>query len=387
MDGAFAPSVCFDIVSRAEAPAGSTADTIAAIRSGLGDVAYGLITVFASPLADVGALSSALVDAYPEAEIVGCTTAGEIGGGGYVEGHVVAVGFPKAAFDVEIILIETLRDFDTHAVAAETMRAQARQQRRHPRWPHEFGLLLIDGLSLREDQVAATASAAMGSTPFFGASAGDGLAFGETLLFHGARIWRDAALLVRVRTVCPVRIFKLDHLRPTDAKMVVTEADPVRRIVREINAEPAAQEYARVLGKDPEQLSPFIFAAHPLLVKIGEQHHVRSIRQVLPNGDLVFFSAIDEGLVLTLAEAADIVSHLDDGLRALADPAPPAAVIACDCILRKLEAEQSQAAASVSRVLSKHGVVGLNTYGEQINGAHVNQTLTGLAIFAPEGGV
>ena len=46
--------------------------------------------------------------------------------------------------------------------------------------------------------------------------------------------------------------------------MAVTGADPARRIVRSINDEPAAPEYARLLGKDPAQLSPFTFAAHPV---------------------------------------------------------------------------------------------------------------------------
>ena len=34
--------------------------------------------------------------------------------------------------------------------------------------------------------------------------------------------------------------------------MVVTGADPARRIVTEINAEPAALEYARMVGLDGE---------------------------------------------------------------------------------------------------------------------------------------
>jgi hypothetical protein len=85
--------------------------------------------------------------------------------------------------------------------------------------------------------------------------------------------------------------------------------------VRQINAEPAAREYARLLGKDPGQLTTFTFAAHPVVVRIGGS--IMSARSSGgPNGDLVFFSAIDEGLVLTLAEPQDMVAHLD---RALSD--------------------------------------------------------------------
>ena len=87
-------------------------------------------------------------------------------------------------------------------------------------------------------------------------------------------------------------------------------------MVRQINAEPAAQEYARLLGKDPAQLTTFTFAAHPVVVRIGGRHHVRAIQRVAENGDLVFFSAIDEGLVLTLAEPQDMAAHLDEALSA-----------------------------------------------------------------------
>ena len=118
-------------------------------------------------------------------------------------------------------------------------------------------------------------------------------------------------MLVQFRSRCPVEVFKTDHLVPTETRMVVTSADPARRIVREINAEPAAREYARLLGKDPEQLSAFTFAAHPVVVRIGGQHHVRAIQRVAENGDLIFFSAIDEGVILTLADPSDMIAHLE----------------------------------------------------------------------------
>ena len=163
----------------------------------------------------------------------------------------------------------------------------------------------------------------------------------------------------------------------------MTGADPARRVVTEINAEPAAREYARILGKDPEQLTPFIFAAHPVLVRIGGQHYVRAIQQVADNGDLIFFSAIDEGLVLTMAKPLEIAEHLDERLSALSTHGAPDAIIACDCILRRLEAEQKQKTRDVSAILARHRVVGFNTYGEQSDGAHVNQTMTGVAVYPP----
>jgi hypothetical protein len=156
--------------------------------------------------------------------------------------------------------------------------------------------------------------------------------------------------------------------------------------VREINAEPAAQEYARLVGMDPHQLSPFIFAAHPVVVTVGGQHHVRAIQKVEENGDLTFFSAIDEGVVLTLAEPRDIARHLETALGGLAEPVRPQAIIGCDCVLRRLEVEERQLTREMSRILAANRVVGFNTYGEQFNSVHVNQTFTGVAIYPPDVG-
>ena len=166
--------------------------------------------------------------------------------------------------------------------------------------------------------------------------------------------------------------------------MVVTAADPERRLVQEINAEPAAQEYARLLGKDPNQLDPFTFAAHPVVVRLGDSHHVRAIQRVNETGELVFFSAINEGMVLTLATHDDMARHLETSLARLGRPQAPAHILGCDCILRRIEAGQVQKTREISALLRRHNVVGFSTYGEQFGALHVNQTLTGVAIYPPD---
>jgi hypothetical protein len=168
--------------------------------------------------------------------------------------------------------------------------------------------------------------------------------------------------------------------------MVVTKANPEERTVSEINAAPAAKEYARLLGKDPKQLSTFTFAAHPVVVKVGGTHHVRAIQRISENGDLIFFSAIDEGLVLTLADPMDMSDHLEKEMAKLSQERAPDIVLACDCILRRLEAQEKQKSHALSQIMSDNRVFGFSTYGEQYNSMHVNQTLTGVAIYPPEAG-
>ena len=115
-------------------------------------------------------------------------------------------------------------------------------ERARPDWEHEFAFLMVDGLSLREDELTATLANGLGPVPLFGGSAGDGLRFGQTFVLHAWKILSNAAVLLMLRTPCRVKLFSLDHLIPTTRRMVVTEAHPARRIVRQINAEPAARE-------------------------------------------------------------------------------------------------------------------------------------------------
>lgn len=355
-----------------------------ALARALGAGPFAAVLLFVSPEADLAALAAEVPGAFGAAPVIGCTTAGEITAAGYSEGEIVAVGLPQAMFMVTTRLIPDLGRIEPQALIGQLIRDRQAMARARPGWEGEFAFLMVDGLSVREDELASTLARGLGPVPLFGGSAGDGTRFGATFVLHEGQFLQNAAVVMLVRTAARVRVFSLDHLRPTEARMVVTEADPAARRVRGINAEPAAREYARILGKDPGQLTTFTFAAHPVVVRIGGAHHVRAIQQVSAEGDLVFFSAIDEGVVLTLAEPQDIAAHLAAGLAGLQGTGPAPAILACDCILRRLEALEKQKTGEISAVLRAHGVVGFSTYGEQVNSMHVNQTMTGVAIYPPD---
>lgn len=372
------------VVATAHVAAGRS-DAALQLAAALGPGPFAVVLVFVSPEADLADLVAQAALVFGAVPVIGCTTAGEISAAGYGEGEIVAMALSAVHFAAETVLIPDLEAIERQDLIGQLIRARHRLERQRPDWRHEFAFLMVDGLSRREDALTAALAAGLGPVPLFGGSAGDGTRFEATFVVYGGRVWRNAAVLTLLRSDCRARVFSLDHLQPTDRRMVVTEADPASRRVRQINAEPAAREYARLLGKDPGQLTTFTFAAHPLVVRIGGTHHVRAIQRVAENGDLVFFSAIDEGLVLTMAEPQDIAAHLETGLAALAQDGAPLAILACDCILRRLEALEKQRYGEISRILQRHRVVGFATYGEQVNAMHVNQTMTGVAIYPPDG--
>ncbi|MEO1491249.1 MAG: FIST N-terminal domain-containing protein [Pseudomonadota bacterium] len=372
------------VVTRVQSCAPSASTAIYEIRQQLNDQALSFVLILISPSYDRHSVVSALTEAFDEIPVFGCTTAGEIGLSGYDNNSIVALGFSEDHFRIKMRLIRPIGAYaldDGAALAADLMAPDGIGEA--ALWPHSFMLLLCDGLSRQEDAIVASLAPSLGEIPLVGGSAGDGLDFRETfVLAHGA-FHEEAAIVAMIRTRCPVKAIRFDNFVPTDRRMVVTGAIPAERIVTEINAEPAAREYARIVGKDPNHLTPFIFAENPVVMRIGGEHFCRAIQMVEANGDLRFLCAIDEGIVLTVAKSQDIVAHIDRTLTALSTPTKPDVILGFDCVLRRLDVETTQRAADMSEVLCRHGVMGFNTYGEQYCGMHVNQTFTGAAIYPP----
>jgi len=371
---------------RAQSVRPKTADAIAEVLIGLAPEDLALIVLFVGEGHDLRQIEHALADLPETVHLMGCTTAGEIGKGGYLDHSITALGLPRDLFRVAVGSVPTLSAFDPERARTMAFDLRAGLTFSTADWANDVAFLLTDGLSLMEDQLVWTLSEALGQSPLVGGSAGDGLRFGQTFVLVDRRFQTNTAALAVLRTPCTVTAFRFDHLEPTEHRMVVTNADPAQRLVLEINGMPAGPEYARILGKDPGQLSPFIFAANPVVSKVGDAHHVLAIQRVEPDGTLRFFSAIERGLVLRLAQGTDLVAHLDRALGGLSAGGVTPDILACDCILRRLEAENTQTARAVSDVLDRHGVTGFNTYGEQFNMVHVNQTFTGLAFYPPDSG-
>ncbi|MHA3916540.1 FIST N-terminal domain-containing protein [Halovulum sp. GXIMD14793] len=297
---------------------------------------------------------------------------------GYATGSVVAVVFPAAHFRMRRQVIEGLR---MHTVS-DCMRAVWALDLPDlpPGWSR-VGILLVDGISQQEDALVAAVDAVLHGIPVLGGSAGDDLKFRRTAVASDGWVNSDSAVLCILDTDFRPHELIFDHFQPTPTRMVVTSADPAERLITEINAEPAAEEYAYRIGRAVDDLSPFDFASNPLLVRAGDRFHVRSIQERTEDGALKLMSAIDPGVTLTLGRAEDIVEGLKRELDQLTRK--PELILAFDYILRRLDVERQEKAQAVSDLFSQHTVVGFNTYGEQHHGMHVNQTFVGIAFYPP----
>lgn len=343
------------------------------------------VIFFCSSKYDLDRLGNALKNRF-SCPLIGCTTSGEITSEGYHEGSLVGVSLATGALKVHSRLISPLSQFS--AEEAEAMAGSIREGLNFSSTFTSdlmFGFLLIDGLSMLEEQTISFIHSQFEGVSIVGGSAGDDLEFKETRVYTDGRFISDAAVFALIETTLPFYTFKTQHFQPTEGKLVITEADPVNRCVMEINGEPAAQEYAEVLGLKIDKLTPMVFSSHPVMLSIGGEHYVRSIQKVNEDESLSFYCAIDNGLVLTVAEGIGLVNNLENQLLEVKKQIPNLKLIlGCDCILRRLEIQEKKIMDDVCEIMKDYIFVGFSTYGEQFNAVHVNQTLTGVAIGDPE---
>lgn len=342
-----------------------------------------LVIFFCSSHYDLETLASEMNALFPNVTVVGCTTAGEIGPAGYREYSLSGASFPTSSCLAIAGHYDELQQFSPikgHDFVNSLLQ-QLEDQRPDAGPKNSFALMLIDGLSKREEPVVNTFQKALRNIGLFGGSAGDDQIFKQTWVFCDGAFRTDSVVLVLINTIYPFKLFKAQHFISSSERLVVTKADLPQRTVIEINGLPAAEEYARLLGVKAEQLDTAQFSTSPLVVRINGMDYVRAIHRANPDGSLTFYCAIDKGIVLRMAHGVNFIPNLEQTFESIrTEIGPPQFTLACDCILRQLEMTQNNLKGDVEEIFKKNNVIGFSTYGEQFMGVHVNQTITGLAI-------
>ena len=323
----------------------------------------------------------------PGLDYAGCSTAGEISPKGLSEGQILIVLFPRKWFGISAFQIPKDITHDMEAIVSlvrdQKKRFLSDEDRATSIWPFVF--CLMDGLSYSEEAVTAALHWGLDDVPLLGGSAGDDLNFNNTSLLLNGTIVDGCAIVIMVKSKLPLKVFKTENFVPTKEKLVVTKSEPEQRVVIELNGASAAKTYAESIGSDPINLAPQSFASHPLVLKVGGEYYCRSIQKVNSDGSLTFFCAIDDGIVLTVAEPTGMVVSTQSKLEALSTELGGIDfVLGFDCVLRQLDARNRQVSRKISEVYQDYNVVGFNTYGEQYRSMNLNQTLTGVAFALPQ---
>jgi|GEM_PF-137818 len=343
-----------------------------------------LVLAFWPVAHDREALAAALTARFPRSIVTGCTSAGGyVGEGGAVErsaGLVVAALFtPRIRWGIQRIALD---GFDGAAArtCVDRLLAAVGIDRASLDPQHDLCITLADGLQHKEEALAATLAEALDGIPSVGGSAGDDLRFRETFVLYNGVIEQGIAVALFAHCEDGFSLLKHQSVRSTGKLLAVTSA--TGRTVHTFDGESAAQVYAAMLGTNVEALR-HIIALPPLLFRCNGRDYIRSVQKLREDGGIDFYCAIEEGVVLALAETYEPVQALSS---LMSSAYKGAFFLAFNCAHRAIEATTSGIHKPLTALLSTAGraVLGFDTYGEQFGGLHINQTLVGVIFYDAE---
>jgi hypothetical protein len=357
------------------------------LRDQIGTEPAALVMYFAGSNHPFAELAREIHDVFGGARTVGCTTCGEVGPAGCTVGGISLLAL-SAPCSVGAVLVEDLSSFRFEdferlleslasqlGSTVETIVANAER--------HAF-VTLTDGLSGQEEILVASVGTYAPSVPLVGGSAADDFRFVGTRVAVDGHCAESAAAIVLLEPGVPFRAFHLHHFETTEDSVVVTDAEPERRIIRRIDGRPAVETLTRLMGIGEERLRADPsgeIREHPTVfgIRAAKDVFLRSVMNL--QGDaLLMGGAVEEGTVLWPMNAGDMVAVTSSGItEALSHLSKPAGMLLFNCGGRMWEATSGRIVDDLAGAMRPIPAAGFTTYGEQYGTLQVNHTLTGLA--------
>jgi len=330
-----------------------------------------LVMVFSSVkrLAD-SKLQKFLKTRYPAAEIIGCSTSGEISAKGVYDDsiQITAIKWDKVKQRVAQTTIADMQD--SHQIAQKLAKDLAGDQL-------QALFVLSDGLNVNGSELLSGFQSVLGDIPILGGLAGDGGEFVQTVQMFNGTVSKNMIIAVGLYgDSLIVSSGALGGWKPYGPPRKITKSE--KNVVYEMDGKPALPLYRMYIGEAFARGLPGTGLKFPLAVIEQGKRDVEKIRTLLAINDkdnsLTFAGNVEEGDTVRLCqsnhdrlvEGAESAAHLvKEGLTEM--PADFGLAICVSCVGRKgVMAEQvSDEVKSVQTALGDKTVItGFYSYGE-----------------------
>lgn len=282
--------------------------------------AANLVLVFGSVKRfNEGKIQGALKARYPVAQIVGCTTSGEISPSGVYDDsiQITAIQWQKVMQRVTQAKTANMADsFDTAVGIAKQLKSDALRT----------VIVISDGLNINGSELLKGFQAILGDIPIIGGLAGDGGAFVKTLQLYNDTI--SSHMVIAIGLYGDALITSSGALggwKPYGPPRKITKS--TKNVVYEMDNKPALPLYKMYIGEAFARGLPGTGLKFPLAVIEEGKRDVEKIRTLLAvnakDNSLTFAGNVDEGETVRLCqtnhgrlvEGAGAAAHLVlDGL-------------------------------------------------------------------------
>ncbi len=260
-----------------------------------------------------GKLQGFLKSRYPTAQVIGCTTSGEISPNGVFDDsiQITAIQWEKTVQRVAQTKMSGMQSsFEAAAGLAKQLKADTLRT----------VLVISDGLNVNGSELLKGFQSVLGDIPIVGGLAGDGGAFVKTLQLYNDTVSDN--LVIAVGLYGPALITASGALggwKPYGPPRTVTKSE--KNVVFEMDGKPALPLYRMYIGEAFSKGLPGTGLKFPLAVIEEGKRDVEKIRTLLAidpkNNSLTFAGNVEEGETVRLCQTNH--DRLVDGAGAAAN--------------------------------------------------------------------
>ncbi|MES2546652.1 MAG: FIST N-terminal domain-containing protein [Pseudomonadota bacterium] len=260
-----------------------------------------------------GKLQGFLKARYPTAQVIGCTTSGEISPNGVFDDsiQITAIQWEKTVQRVAQTKMSGMQSsFEAAAGLAKQLKADSLRT----------VLVISDGLNVNGSELLKGFQSVLGEIPIVGGLAGDGGAFVKTLQLYNETVSDN--LVIAVGLYGPALITASGALggwKPYGPPRTVTKSE--KNVVFEMDGKPALPLYRMYIGEAFSKGLPGSGLKFPLAVIEEGKRDVEKIRTLLAidskNNSLTFAGNVEEGETVRLCQTNH--DRLVDGAGAAAN--------------------------------------------------------------------
>jgi len=346
---------------------------------------YGAIIFFASSDCDFEKLSKQLYEKFPNSEVIGSTSSGEIASTGFTKQTIVYNALSDmGATSFKGVLLDDINQFP--AVQTKDIERAASSigiQLSSPSCSkNAFAISLICGLVTSEESVLSLFYALVKDPDFLlaGGSAGDDLKFKATYVSYNGKCSAAGAVILFVKTRRKFKIIKENIFKRSGKSVMLTDVLPEKNYIKGIDGKNPRKRYAEILGINESEVKDAILA-HPFGRVFGDEVFIASLIGFDETGNLTTYARVLQDSLQEILEPMDAVAITESTCKEIIQEIPkPTCVILFNCILRTIGFQNKKLLSPVNDIWKRYFPVysGFSTYGEQFCHMNSNQTLVAL---------
>ena len=310
------------------------------------------------------------------------SSAGEISPRGFAHGTIVGMALHGDHVRATYRVVPRLDDFSllqVSALPAELARQLNLDVDELDPTRHVW-LLMLDGLSGREDFFTPFFSSHAPRLPLVGGSMAAETDFDQVTLCRGGQVLQGAGLVILLEYDRPFEVIHHTHLAFTEHWFEVTDTKKGGRTLTGLDGRRAIDVYAEALGVCAEHgLTMDVTGSAAFGLRFKGRPFPCSVMRA-QDGELELAYSVQRGDKLNLLSAHGLVEKSEtvvrDSLKRLREAGgDPQAMLAFHCLGRYLEAQRLNVVEELFDAMDQVPICGLNTYGEQFGSRHMNHSL------------